>query len=127
MKTLVLQENRVIFTVIKQRAYHYVNVQDGEYAECQKEDAIGVFLEDKNMIVPTEYIFVDVEDIPDGVVTGKYCYAEEDGFYLDPNWKEPPRTPEQLDEAFNEMNLHQTEVELDVDFRLSNLELNLHK
>lgn len=31
----------------------------------------------------------DVEEIPEGVKEGKYCYTEEKGFYINENYKEP--------------------------------------
>ncbi|NBH61561.1 hypothetical protein D1155_07855 [Anaerotruncus sp. 80] len=41
-------------------------------------------------------------DIPENVVAGKYCYTEEDGFYLNPDYEEP--NPYGLtDEQYNEI------------------------
>lgn len=31
----------------------------------------------------------EVEEIPAGIVTEKYCYTEADGFYVNPNYVEP--------------------------------------
>ena len=31
----------------------------------------------------------EVETVPDGVEPEKYCYTVEQGFYLNPDWKEP--------------------------------------
>lgn len=123
MKILFIGQDNIICVIGD--TYHYVKVQDGNYAECLKEEAIGVFLDNQNMIVPVEFNIVEVESIPQEVVAGRYCYTYEKGFYKNPYWREPPRTQEQLDEAFNFMNSHQAEVEIDVDFRLSKLELGL--
>lgn len=123
MNSLFIGQDNTI--IIIGDTYHYVNVQDGNYAECSKEEAIGIFLDGRNMVIPLDLTVIEVESIPQEVTPGKYCYTVEKGFYPNPNWKEPPRSQEQLDEAVNLINSHQAEVDVDVDFRLSKIELGL--
>ena len=38
-------------------------------------------------------VFVfEIDELPEYVVLGKYCYTEADGFYVDPNYVEPDPT-----------------------------------
>lgn len=34
----------------------------------------------------------EVSEVPSEVILGKYCYTEEQGFYLNPNWVDPDPT-----------------------------------
>lgn len=47
-------------------------------------------LVNENVAFVTEQVNVnEVDSIPAEVVTDKYCYTTEQGFYLNPDWKEP--------------------------------------
>ena len=54
-------------------------------------------LVNKNIAFPSHMVNVYEykDDIPDYVIPSKYCYTEEKGFYLNPNWVEPPASMEQ--------------------------------
>lgn len=49
-----------------------------------------IHLVEENVAFPPELVFVYKVTIPAEVAEGyyKYCYTEEDGFYLDPNCEE---------------------------------------
>lgn len=38
------------------------------------------------------YNFFDIDSIPEDYIPGKYCYTEEKGFYLNPDYVEPDPT-----------------------------------
>lgn len=45
---------------------------------------------DENVAFPTDRFDVfEVEEIPAEVEMVKYCYTPEQGFYVNPDWKEP--------------------------------------
>ena len=51
--------------------------------------------------------------IPDEVIPYKYCYSNEIGFYLNPNWVEPPKpTEEILSELQNENAILKEKLDL---------------
>lgn len=41
--------------------------------------------------MPVNY-FEGVEEIPDDFENNKYCYKEDEGFYINPKWIEPDRS-----------------------------------
>ena len=43
---------------------------------------------------------IEVDSFPDDIEPTKYCYTEEKGFYVNPDWKEPEKYYT-LDEAAN--------------------------
>lgn len=55
-------------------------------------DGRRYFYEDSNgsrvafAIEHNEYV---IESVPSEVIPEKYCYTEAEGFYINPNWKEP--------------------------------------
>lgn len=45
---------------------------------------------EENVAFVTEQVDVhEIETVPEEVTAGKYCYTEEEGFYVNPNWREP--------------------------------------
>lgn len=60
-------------------------------------------LENENVAIPTEFVkgIYEVEEIPEGVETEKYCYTVEKGFYENENFVEY-KTPEQQIEELNQ-------------------------
>lgn len=48
------------------------------------------------MAVPPEFVknIFEVNDIPEYVQEEKYCYSEENGFYINENYEEPIETEE---------------------------------
>lgn len=52
----------------------------------------------------------------------KYCYTVEKGFYPNPNWKEPLKP---VEVQLEELRLAKAESELEIDERISKLELGL--
>lgn len=64
---------------------------------CSKyvfEENGSITLDNGNFIIISEnnLEFIDVGDIPDYVEPHKYCYTDEKGFYINPDYVEP--TPE---------------------------------
>lgn len=62
------------------------------------------FIENLGIILnPEQFDYFTVQEVPEGVIPGKYCYTEEKGFYENPNWIEPEEPIEPamytLDEA----------------------------
>lgn len=54
-------------------------------------------LVNKNAAFVPDIINIDeVDKIPDYVISSKYCFTKSAGFYLNPNWVEPPIPTEQL-------------------------------
>ena len=51
-----------------------------------------------SVAIPPQFIkgVFEVEEIPEGVESEKYCYTEADGFYKNPNYVEPPASTEEL-------------------------------
>ena len=46
-----------------------------------------------NIAFVKDNVFVfEIDELPEHVVLGKYCYTEADGFYINPNWVEPDAT-----------------------------------
>lgn len=41
------------------------------------------------VIKESDWRVYSVQEIPEEVIPGKYCYTEEKGFYENPNWVEP--------------------------------------
>ncbi len=125
--TLLLAQDNVI--IGSTTNYTYVKVSDGQYVECLKPESMGILDIVHNTVYPNEHnlVLADITQvIPEGVeLNSKYCYTEEQGFYKNPNWVEPPRTLEQLDNHVKENDLQRTETELEIDFRLSLIELGL--
>lgn len=55
----------------------------------------------------------EVEEIPEGVVTEKYCYTEADGFYVNPNYVEPVDPNAEMEELKEQVtNLQLAMLEL---------------
>ena len=50
----------------------------------------------------------EVEPVPDDFEPNKYCYTEEQGFYLNPDWKEPT---DPYQEGYDQAVLDMLEVE----------------
>ena len=47
-------------------------------------------LVEEDVAFPTEMVNVhEVETVPEEVEDGKYCYTEAEGFYANPDWREP--------------------------------------
>ena len=44
--------------------------------------------EDVAFVLDAVNVF-EADSIPEGVEPVKYCYTEAEGFYINPNWKEP--------------------------------------
>ena len=49
-------------------------------------------LTDEKIIFACEVKINEVDSVPDDVETGKHCYTEADGFYINPDWVEPDPT-----------------------------------
>lgn len=51
----------------------------------------------RTLAIPTQYIkaIKEVSKVPSEIKERKYCYTEEEGFYINENWKEPVNPNEQ--------------------------------
>lgn len=77
----------------------------------------------------------EVENVPNDVDSGKYCYNETDGFYPNPDYVEPfdidaevkrlKTENEELKTTVSNLENNTVESEIETDFRLSMLELGL--
>lgn len=52
------------------------------------------YYSENSRIFDNEYRCFEVESVPEPLQ--KYCYTEEKGFHLNPNWIEPPKSNEEL-------------------------------
>lgn len=86
-------------------------------------------------LIDCNFICVEVSDFPDGILEHKYCYTEEKGFYPNPNYVEPydietevkrlTTENEELKTTVTNLENNALDSELEVDYRLSMLELGL--
>lgn len=77
----------------------------------------------------------DIDELPRDYKDMKYCYTETDGFYLNPNFVEPIdyetetrrliEENEELKTTVSNLENNAIDSELEIDFRLSMLELGL--
>lgn len=81
MKILVNTNNEVIF---KSEMMDEV-IEDGQKYWYYNENS---------RIFDMGYSYFEVESVPEHFQ--KYCYTVEEGFYLNPNWIEPPKSNEEL-------------------------------
>ena len=75
MYVITNKEDNSIFYIaeaMKEKELDYKEIVD--FGFCIKVSDWGVF---------------EVDEIPENVIPGKYCYTEEKGFYENPNWVEP--------------------------------------
>jgi len=125
-KILILGMQKEIVITTSEIKYVKVITGDDKFTECPKSEAIGMLDVPGNCVYPMEFTTVTVESIPiDIELNNKYCYEVSKGFYKNPNYKEPPKSLEELTQAYDIVTEHQAEVEIDVDFRLCMLELGL--
>ena len=66
------------------------------------------------------YACHEVSSVPDNVQS--YCYTVAKGFYANPNWVAPPKS---LETILEDLVLAKAESELEIDERISKLELGL--
>lgn len=86
-------------------------------------------------LIDCNFICVEVSDFPDGILEHKYCYTEEKGFYLNPDYVEPYDIDAEVKKLTEENKTLKTtvsnleskavEAEIETDYRLSMLELGL--
>lgn len=76
----------------------------------KNEEARNIILDNYNIAyAPDEVINAYQVEVPEEVEEQKYCYTEEDGFYKNENYVEPPLSEEErLNNAENSI----TEIEL---------------
>ncbi|SFR78694.1 hypothetical protein [Anaeromicropila populeti] len=120
-KILFLDSRYVIVGIVSQ--FTYVKIQDGKYVPSTEDQAVGKYVERENTVYPNDLKAVEVSQVPEEIVPGKYCYTDEIGFYINTDWKEPPKDISQITNDIDALNMHQAEIELDIDYRLSLLEL----
>lgn len=125
-KILILNSKNEIISAVNNVIYVKANAEQNGYLECVKSEAIGLMAIEQDCIYPIEFTSVTVSAIPEGIeISPKYCFEESKGFYLNPNWKEPPKSLDELTAYYEEIKSHQAKVEIDIDYRLSMFELGL--
>lgn len=75
MYIIVRKEDNTISGIGK-----FLDYLDNGYPRLVEED-IAFVSEQVNVF--------EVDSIPAEVIPAKYCYTEAEGFYINPNWKEP--------------------------------------
>ncbi|ABX43303.1 hypothetical protein [Lachnoclostridium phytofermentans] len=70
------------------------------------------------------FTVTDVDDVPIDVIPNKYFYIDGE-FVLNPNWANAPEDISEINKRFDAMLLNKAESELEIDERLSLLELGL--
>lgn len=125
--------NAVVYLASERPVPVRVNEEKGEWEECQKELAVGYFDRLGNVVLGR--LDVDVVEVleehplPEDFLTDKYKYTEEKGFYFNESWVELPKPQEQviteLEDKLNNLLLEKAESELEIDERLSKIELGL--
>ena len=79
------------------------------------EETRNIVLDDYNIAyAPDEVINAYQVEVPDEVEEQKYCYTEDDGFYKNENYVEPPLSEEQrlinAEKTITELELALTEI-----------------
>ena len=81
----------------------------------RNEEYRNIILDDHNIAYgPDEVLNAIQINIPTGVEIQKYCYTENDGFYENPNYVEPPKPIEErmniAEDSITEIELALTEI-----------------
>ena len=127
---LVTTNNNVVVNIIKD-TFEYKKVENEQYVTCEKADAQAVFIPSMNMymLINTSDSLIEMDEISEEVIPYKYCYTSEDGFYENPDYVAPPKPVEvRVNDLEKSTTTHaelQVETELEVDYRLSMIELGL--
>lgn len=118
-----------------------VDINDQQPTKVQKGDYMVWRSNNKDDIFDANYTCIEVEEIPDGLVPQKYCYGNGQ-FTLNPNFNEEKGLSHvvgslniqvtslgqkgyKTNQALTDHANSQVETELDIDYRLSMLELGL--
>ena len=109
MEILVSENNIVLFIDN--------NIKFGLY-EGEEKWKINEYL----YAIDNNYSCIKVECIPKEVQPYKYCYTEQDGFYLNPNWVEPPKPTEQI---VSELQSENAALKEKLDLLISKLNIEL--
>lgn len=127
---LVMTNNNVVVNIIKD-TFEYKKVENEQYVTCEKANAQAVFIPSMNMymLINTSDSLIEMDSISEEVIPYKYCYTSEEGFYENPDYVEPPKPVEvrvnDLEESTTTHAELQVETELEIDYRLSMIELGL--
>lgn len=62
---------------------------------CSYNDAGQPVIHNGGLIIGFPVQEHEVTAVPNEVVPGKYCYNVDNGFYENPDYVEPPKTPEE--------------------------------
>jgi hypothetical protein len=73
-------------------------------------------------VLDNNYICKEVDVIPPEIEPYKYCYTEQDGFYLNPNWREQHKPTEQIVSELQQEN-EQLKAKLELLISKLNIEL----
>ena len=79
----ILTSNDVVFT-------YGNNIEKGRWENDPSMDTYRITTEEGyQYAVIADFGLYEVETVPDDFEPNKYCYTEEQGFYLNPDYKEP--------------------------------------
>ena len=85
MKVLLSTKNEVLFIG-----------EDIQFGEWENEVGVEKWkITDELYAIDNGYVCKEVTDIPEEVEPHKYCYTENDGFYLNPDYVEPAKPTEE--------------------------------
>lgn len=127
---LVMTNNNVVVNIIKD-AFEYKKVENEQYVTCDKADAQAIFVASMNMYILFDQNsgLYEMDEISEEITPYKYCYTSEEGFYENPDYVEPPKPVEvRVSDLETSTTTHeelQIETELEIDYRLSMIELGL--
>lgn len=124
MYLILAPQNYIVINVTNN--FSYIKVVDGSYVSCDQEEAIGFLDLEHNTVYPMEFTVEFVEEVPSQIsLNGQYCYEKAKGFYKNTEWTEPIKSLEEINSQVKIMEEGQIESELDIDLRLSMIELGL--
>ena len=106
MKYIITDSENVIQAIAN-------NIQTKEDRYLLVEERLEIFkdypMQDTEGNIIHNYQTLYQVNVPTGVEVGKYCYNENDGFYANPNYVEPPKP---VEERLDNAELSITEIEL---------------
>lgn len=111
MKYIITNKDNVIQVIaneVETKADRYLLVE--ERLEIFKDYAT----QDMEGNITHDYQTLYQVELPENVVEQKYCYTENDGFYANPNYVEPPKPIEErvssAEDSITEIELALTEI-----------------
>lgn len=116
--------NNVIQLILPDTAEYYKINESNQYVVGTEDDFIALYVVEHNTyyMVHNDSITYKNVEVPDGIIPYKYCYTSDEGFYENPDFVEPPKSTEA---RVTDLEERATISELELDYRVSMLELGL--